>query len=134
MTAQGTEAKDPTEQKKKNILIVDDDRDIGDMLQKVLSEQTDCNVLWIAESELALDTVAFMRPSLLLLDYLMPEMNGIMLYNRLQEIENMRGVPIIFISASVMFPFEELNQPGVHVLKKPFELDELLDTVAQLLT
>lgn len=132
MTDQGTDVSAASGQKK-NILIVDDDRDIGDLLQKILSEQTDYNVLWIAESELALDTVIFMRPSLLLLDYLMPEMNGLTLYYRLQEMEIMRGVPIIFISASIMFPFEELNQPGVHVLKKPFELDELLDTVAQLL-
>ncbi len=132
MTQQEMGTLDTTNQKK-NILIVDDDRDIGDLLQKILSEQTDYNVLWIAESELALDTVTYMRPSLLILDYLMPEMNGLTLYYRLQEMESMREVPIIFISASIMFPFEELDQPGVYVLKKPFELDELLDTVAQLL-
>jgi DNA-binding response OmpR family regulator len=132
MTEQGMDDLVTTGQKK-NILIVDDDRDIGDLLQKILAEQTDYNVLWLAESELALDTLAFMRPSLLILDYLMPEMNGLTLYYRLQEMEGMRGIPIIFISASIMFPFEELNQPGVYVIKKPFELDELLDTVAQLL-
>jgi CheY-like chemotaxis protein len=132
MTSQGMDAPDSSIGKK-NILIVDDDRDIGDLLQKILVEQTDYNVLWIAESELALDTVAFMHPSLIMLDYLMPEMNGLTLYNRLQEIEGMRGVPIIFISASITFPFEELNRPGVYVIKKPFELDDLLDTLAQVL-
>jgi len=51
----------------KLVLIIDDDRDIGDMLQKVIVEQTDYKVVWIAESDLVLDAATFMRPSLVLL-------------------------------------------------------------------
>lgn len=115
------------------ILIVDDDRDIGDILQKIILDQTDYKVMWIAESDLALDAAPFFRPSLLLLDYMMPSINGLELYDRLQSMENTRGVPTILISASSTLPFEELRERGIYVLKKPFELDEFLDLLAQFL-
>ncbi|MDQ6662690.1 MAG: response regulator [Chloroflexota bacterium] len=115
------------------ILIVDDDRDIGDILQKIILDQTNYKVMWIAESDLALDAAPFFRPSLLLLDYMMPSINGLELYDRLQGMENTRGVPTILISASSTLPFEELRARGIYVLKKPFELDEFLDLLAQFL-
>src|SRR5947209_8618758 len=119
--------------REKTVLIVDDDRDIGDILQKIILDQTDYNVLWIAESDLALHAASFVRPSLLLLDYMLPTMDGLVLYDRLQEAENMRGVPTVLISASTTLPFEELHKRGIHVLKKPFELNDFLDILAQFL-
>ena len=118
----------------KVVLIVDDDRDIGDMLQKIIVDQTDYKVLWIAESDLALNAASYLRPSLLLLDYMLPAMHGLELYDRLQEVENMRGVPTVLISASATLPFEALRERGIYLLKKPFELDDLLDILAQILS
>jgi len=118
----------------KTVLIVDDDRDIGDILQKIILDQTDYNVLWIAESDLALNAASFVRPSLLLLDYILPTMDGLDLYDHLQEIENMRGVPTVLISASTTLPFEKLRERGIYLLKKPFELSDFLDILAQFLS
>ena len=117
----------------RTVLIVDDDRDVGDILQKIILDQTDYKVVWIAESELALDAAWYLRPSLLLLDYMLPSIDGLDLYDRLQGIEGMRGVPTVLISASETLPFEELRARGIYLLKKPFELDDLLDMLAQLL-
>lgn len=117
----------------KIVLIVDDDRDIGDILQKIILDQTDYKVVWIAESDLALDAAWYLRPSLLLLDYMLPSIDGLDLYDRLQGMEGMRGVPTVLISASETLPFEELRARGIYLLKKPFELGDLLDMVAQLL-
>ena len=118
----------------KTVLIVDDDRDIGDILQNIITDQTDYKVVWIAESDLVLDAASYLHPSLLVLDYMLPTMHGLDLYDRLQAIENMRGVPTILISASVTLPFEDLRSRGIHVLQKPFELDDLLDMLAQMLS
>lgn len=115
----------------KTILIVDDDRDIGEMLKQVLTEQTSYRVLWIAESDLVLHAAAHLRPSLILLDYMMPTMDGLKLYDHLQETENMRGVPVVLISARATLPFEALRERGIYILRKPFELNDLLDLVAQ---
>ncbi|HYU74380.1 MAG TPA: response regulator [Ktedonobacteraceae bacterium] len=117
----------------KIVLIVDDDRDIGDILQKIILDQTDYKVVWIAESDLALDAAWYLRPSLLLLDYMLPSIDGLDLYDRLQGMEGMRGVPTVLISASETLPFEELRARGIYLLKKPFELGDLLDMLAQLL-
>jgi len=117
----------------KIVLIVDDDRDVGDILQKIILDQTDYKVVWIAESDLALDAAWYLRPSLLLLEYMLPSIDGLDLYDRLQGMEGMRGVPTVLISASETLPFEELRARGIYLLKKPFELGDLLDMVAQLL-
>ena len=117
----------------RTVLIVDDDRDVGDILQKIILDQTDYKVVWIAESDLALDAAWYLRPSLLLLDYMLPSIDGLDLYDRLQGMEGMRGVPTVLISASDTLPFEELRARGIYLLKKPFELGDLLDMLAQLL-
>ncbi|GAC1656649.1 MAG: hypothetical protein NVS4B7_00830 [Ktedonobacteraceae bacterium] len=127
------ETERPSSAHEKTVLIVDDDRDIGDILQKIILDQTDYHVLWIAESQLALDAASFVRPSLLLLDYMLPTMHGLDLYDRLQESDNTRGVPTVLISASTTLPFEQLRERGIYVLKKPFELTDFLDILAQLL-
>ena len=118
----------------KIVLIVDDDRDIGDILEQIILDQTDYRVVWIAESELALNAASYLRPSLLILDYMLPNIHGLDLYDRLQGIENMRDVPTILISASVTLPFEELRSRGIYILQKPFELNDFLDVLAQLLS
>lgn len=118
----------------KTVLIVDDDRDIGDMLQKIIVEQTDYKVVWIAESDLVIDAASYIRPSLLLLDYMLPTMDGLQLYDRLQELDTMRGVPTVLISASPTLPFDELRSRDIYLLQKPFELNDFLDILAQFLS
>lgn len=134
MLSEGTHQSVPVAEKTdKTVLIVDDDRDIGDILQKIIIDQTNYRVVWIAESDLALNAASFMRPSLLLLDYMLPTMHGLDLYDRLQEIETMRGVPTVLISASAALPFDELRSRGIYLLRKPFDLNDLLDIIATLL-
>lgn len=116
----------------KVILIIDDDLEIGDVLQKIITENTSYQTVWIGESDLALAAAHQLRPSLILLDYMLPIMDGLKLYDRMQEIEAMRGVPVILISALATLPFEELRERGIYLLRKPFELTDLLDIVAQL--
>ena len=117
----------------KTILIVDDDRTMGEMLKQAITQNTSHRPVWIAESDLVLETARHLHPSLILLDYIMPFMDGLQLYDHLQRVETMRNVPVILISGSPTLPFEQLRERGIHVLKKPFELSDLLDMVAQLM-
>jgi DNA-binding response OmpR family regulator len=121
-----------TEQEK-TILIVDDDRDIGEALQYVIAAETKYRSLWMAESDLALLSAQHIRPALILLDYLMPVMNGLSLFDRLQEIEHMRGVPVVLITAATALPYTALQERGIRILKKPFDVSELLALFAQVL-
>ena len=115
------------------ILIVDDDRDIGEALHCVITAETSYRTLWIAESDLALLSAQHVHPSLILLDYLMPVMDGLHLYDRLQDLDHMRGVPVVLITAATALPYEELQARGIRILKKPFDVPELLAMLTQLM-
>lgn len=117
----------------KTILIVDDDRTVGEMLKQAITEHTIHRAVWIAEGDLVLETARRLHPSLILLDFIMPFMDGLELYDHLQRIDTMRNVPVILISGSPTLPFAKLRERGIYVLKKPFQLSDLLDTVAQLM-
>ena|SRR5579875_2464179 len=117
----------------KTVLIIDDDRDVSELLQMVILERTDYRPLWIGESELTLYAAPHVRPALILLDYRLPRMHGLELYDRLQEIETMRNVPTVLITAWDDLPLEELRRRGIYLLRKPFDLEELLQLMALLL-
>jgi DNA-binding NtrC family response regulator len=117
----------------KTILIVDDDRDIGDILQRIINDQTEYTSVWVAESNLALDAASYLQPALLVLDYKLPTMHGLDLYDRLQTMENMRDLPTILISGNPSLPFEDARARGIYILQKPFGLDDFLDALAQML-
>jgi len=117
----------------KTVLIVDDDRDIGEALHCVITSETNYRTLWIAESDLALLSAQHVRPSLILLDYLMPVMDGLHLYDRLQDMQHMRDVPVVLITAATALPYEKLQARGIRILKKPFDVPELLAILTQLI-
>jgi DNA-binding NtrC family response regulator len=123
----------PPPVREKTILIIDDDRAVGEMLKQAIAANTTHRAVWIAESDLVLESARRLHPSLILLDYIMPFMDGLQLYDHLQRVETMRNVPVILISGSPTLPFEKLHERGIYVLKKPFQLSELLDMVAQLM-
>ncbi|MEO7019128.1 MAG: response regulator [Ktedonobacteraceae bacterium] len=116
----------------KTILIVDDDSDIGETLCSIILDQTNYRALWIAESDLALEAAFHVKPALILLDYMMPTLNGLQLFDYMQRLEHMRGVPVVLISAKSSLPFEQMRKKGIHFLPKPFELDEILNLVKTL--
>ncbi len=122
-----------TRTQEKTILVVDDDRDVGELLRSIIVDQTSHRVIWIAESDLALEAVPHLKPSLILLDYLMPTLDGLKLFDYMQGLEHIRNVPVVLISARTTIPFEELDKRGIHFLSKPFEMDDLLQLVDRLL-
>lgn len=122
----------PVQEQEKTILIVDDDRDVGELLRSIIVDQTRYRVIWIAESDLALEAAPHLKPSLILLDYVMPTLDGLKLFDYMQGLEHIRGVPVVLISARASIPFDQLEQRGIHFLSKPFEMDELLDLVSRL--
>ncbi len=119
--------------REKTILIVDDDRSMGELLKQTITQNTNHRAVWIAESDLVLETARRLHPSVILLDYIMPFMDGLQLYDHLQRVETMRNVPVILVSGSPTLPFKKLRERGIHVLRKPFEVNDLLDMIAQLM-
>ncbi|MBT5027825.1 MAG: diguanylate cyclase [Nitrospinaceae bacterium] len=79
----------------------------------------------------ALELVTQIQPDLILLDIMMPEMDGIETCRRLKADEATRDIPVIFITAktSAEDVLEGFNVGGVDYINKPFRLQEVLARV-----
>ena len=111
----------------KLILVVEDDEAIGTLLVQLLAQETCYQALLAADGFEALNMVREVKPDLFILDYQLPSMNGIQLYDRLHIISQLEKVPAILLSARL--PRYEVEKRSLIGLGKPFDLDELLETV-----
>ena len=112
---------------KGNILIVDDNPANLDLLSGILSEQG-YKVRLIPDGQLALMSVQSTRPDLILLDILMPEMDGYQVCEKLKTDERTKDIPVIFVSAvhEVFDKVKAFTLGGVDYITKPFEAKEVL--------
>src|SRR5437588_5556111 len=113
----------------KTILVVEDDEAIGEFLERVISEETPYKVLLVKDGFEALKVTRDIKPDLLLLDYQLPYMNGIELYDQLHAIKEFEETPGIMMSAHL--PTHELKKRSLTGLSKPLEVRDLLDALAQ---
>jgi len=106
-----------------DILVVDDDPDVNEVVRVVL-EDRGYRVRTAENGREALEQVMQARPSLILLDLMMPVMTGVEFLEAIKNVEALAGVPIIVVSA---WAEDEVFFPNVAaVVKKPFELRQLL--------
>ncbi len=110
------------------VLVVDDDpairRAVGMML-----EDEGYDVATAANGREALDQITRSLPSVVLLDLQMPEMDGWQLQRRLRELN--LDVPVVFMTAGYRARAEAERHQAAGFLAKPFDMDDLLTTVAR---
>lgn len=106
------------------VLIVEDDADIGHFLQQLIEEETPYNSVVIDNGLTALEEAPKVHPCLMLLDYRLPGINGLELYDRLQEKDDVNQVPAIMMSATL--PVRELEKRGIYQLRKPMDVGGVL--------
>ena len=112
------------------ILIVDD-QPINVQLLKRKLERENMRVMAAYSGLEALDMVRKDKPDLILLDVMMPDMDGIEVCQRLQASDDTRTIPVIFVTArtSKEGKIEGLNVGAVDYITKPIDLDETLARV-----
>jgi len=120
------------EQQIKTILIVEDDGAIGEFLVEMLKFFTPYQALLATDGMQALEMVKTVVPDLFILDYFLPKMNGLELYIHFQEREELWATPVLLMSASN--PVQEIEEHRISFIKKPFELDDLLQMIETLLS
>jgi two-component system sensor histidine kinase/response regulator len=113
-----------------SILIVDD-QPINVQLLKRKLEREGLHVVPAYSGIEALDLIAKSKPDLILLDVMMPDMDGIEVCRRLQASADTRAIPIIFVTArtSKEGKIEGLSVGAVDYITKPIDLDETLARV-----
>ena len=117
----------------KLIFIVEDDEDIGALLLKIIEQETNHKAIHHINARNALNALTRTMPHLLLLDYSLPDMNGLELYDWLQSFEHIKHIPTILMSARNP-PLEEIHKRGLIYLRKPFAVTELLAIIRKLFT
>jgi len=112
-------------------ILVVDDQPINVQLLKRKLEREGLAVLSAYNGIEGLERVAKEKPDLILLDVMMPDMDGIEVCQRLQSSEEMRSIPVIFITArsSKEGKLEGLGVGAVDYITKPIDLDETLARV-----
>ncbi len=113
------------------ILLVDDDPDIRRVGELALERVGGFDVEICACGEEALHRAPAFKPDLLLLDVMMPEMDGVTLYQNLSRDPHIDDVPVIFITAKAQQPevVRYLALGAIGVIKKPFDPMGLADKV-----
>jgi two-component system, sensor histidine kinase and response regulator len=112
------------------ILVVDDQPVNVRILQRKLEKEGLC-VVTAGSGVEALEQIAVCKPSLVLLDVVMPEMDGMEVCKRLREMPGTEDLPVIFITAkdSRENKLAGLNAGGSDYITKPIDLDETLARV-----
>ncbi len=111
-------------QKKIEIYIVDDDKDFRESLE-VLVSMLGYKVGAFSSAEAFLECTSIKRPTCLLLDVFLPNIDGLQLQKRLKEREML--IPIIFITGhgDVPMGIKAMKEGATDFLLKPFDKDEL---------
>jgi CheY-like chemotaxis protein len=115
----------------KTVLIIDDDQAIGEVLSQAIKDETPHQVVLAHDGFEALKLVRSLTPQLVLLDYLLPSMDGLECAEALRGSPGLEHVPILFMTAS-MPPSAEARS-DLFLVEKPFELDAVLEQVKRLL-
>ena len=121
------------ERKKKVVVIGEDDEPIAVLLRDAISDEPGYQAVVVADGALVLETVRQVHANLLILDIMMPGLNGLEVYDRVREDATIRDMPVLFVSANLpQFEREFKRRKITSVLTKPFDLNDLLDRVRSL--
>ena len=116
------------------ILIVDDEPDVTELLKYKLEQ--DGHLCHVVNNPLSFISVAReFNPNLILLDIMMPELNGLQLCKMVRSDPKMDTIPIIFLTArgEVEDRIKGLESGGDDYISKPFNTKELMLRVANIL-
>jgi len=115
------------------VLIVDDDEPCREIWRLVLTPLS-CTLLEAGDGLAALALIQATPPDLILLDIIMPKLDGWGVLAALQAEPRTRQIPVVILSAHVRRDDEQFQASGARrLLTKPFPLTELRDVVCELL-
>jgi CheY-like chemotaxis protein len=107
------------------------DQGIGSFILRAILDETSYQAILVNDGQRALETVKSVKPDLLVMDYHLPHMSGIELYDHLHARKELEHVPALLMSARL--PKDEARRRKITCLEKPFELDALLKTIDDLI-
>ncbi len=117
---------------KKKILIVDDEVEITAMFKLMVEKTGKYIVSTVTRGDQAFSTAKQFKPDLVLLDIMMPTVDGGEIARKMKKDEETKDIPIVFVTAAITK--EEANTEGTlkggyPVLAKPVPMEELISAI-----
>jgi two-component system, OmpR family, alkaline phosphatase synthesis response regulator PhoP len=131
---------------KKRILVVDDEQEICDLIKSILERTGRFEVLISSRAQEGIELARLHKPDLILLDVMMPDMEGTEVARILCEDDQTKAITIVFVTAiAIPMAFlaslvsnEELKQKagpvgGHYFIQKPIAPKELIQRIDEIL-
>ena len=117
----------------KKVMLIEDEKDIRTIAKISLEELGHFTVKFCDSGQEALREVVTFLPDLILLDVMMPEMDGVETFKALRLIPKVKEIPIIFMTAKVQASeityYRELG--AIDVVAKPFDPIQLPEVLRE---
>jgi diguanylate cyclase (GGDEF)-like protein len=112
------------------ILIAEDDAHIAELI-KIILEAKNYTTHWAKDGQEAVQEANRLKPDLILLDVMMPKLNGYEVLRSIKEKEELKHIPVIFVTVrgETDSKVVGLRLGGNDYITKPFDLDELIARV-----
>jgi two-component system alkaline phosphatase synthesis response regulator PhoP len=114
----------------KTILVVDDDKELQDLYAAMLAD-TPTEIITAFDGGEALELLEVSAPDLIILDIILDEMMGDVLYKRIKADSRWSRIPVVIVSVLGAGTCKRLVEPdpATVFLRKPFSREHLLDAV-----
>ena len=130
MDTSNSAQKDLTEVK--TVFIVEDDEAIGELLVQAIEQETSYQAVLASDGFQALKMLRTVKPDLLILDYGLPDMNGLEFYDTIHAAKALEHLPVLIVSAETARIQKEIKARQLPQLQKPFDLANLLQAIERL--
>lgn len=116
------------------ICYVEDDEDIQRIVRLSLEKVGKMTVEIVGDPMLAIDRMRAFKPELVMLDWMMPGMDGPALFRKMQETEELKHLPVVFITAkAAQRDLDDLRAMGAAgTISKPFSPKDLPDQLRKI--
>jgi two-component system alkaline phosphatase synthesis response regulator PhoP len=118
----------------KKILVVDDEEDMQKLV-KIRLEQEGFVVIVASDGEKGVKAAELEMPDLILMDIMMPNMDGYSCLKEIRKIQKIKDTPVLMLSGKEeekirdLFAFQKISG----YMEKPFELDSLVAKIKEIL-
>lgn len=109
------------------ILQVEHSRASAELVKQIVALRVDLKLLTATDGTQGIDLARRLQPSLILMDFMMPQMNGIEAMTRLSDCADTSHIPVIILSSNAVAGIKEkcLAAGAFAFLTKPYEIEDL---------
>jgi len=119
--------------RKRVVVIGEDDEPIATLLQESINDEPGYRAVVVADGAMIIDTVREVRADLLILDIMMPGLDGFEVYDRVRADPQIGSMPVLFLTAAAPQFDEQLKARNIRdIVSKPFDLNQLIERVRTL--